>query len=258
MPVATLAHLIQVVSFFGSVLVAFRLYTSGLYRQYPVFFAYFLFRIPDSIWPLLLSSRSNTYFYLWIATEPFTWIFQVLVVLELYRLILSKHRGLYTLGRWAMYVGVGVSVVLSILSLIPKFTPSIPQRSRVMGYYLGAERGVTLGLAIFLVVMIFFLSRYPVPMSRNLMVHAGVFSIFFFSNYLAWLLRSVFGITVNVQVSLSVSAISAVCTFAWFFLLTAKGEEVPASLPSFGAEYEQRALEQLNALNATLLKISRN
>ena len=258
MPVATLAQVVQIVAVIGSALVVFKLYTSGLHRQYRLFFLYFLFRIPNSIWPSLLHNTSDLYFYLWVATEPLTWILQISVVLELYRLVLSRHRGLYTMGRWAMYTGLFLSVTISMLSLIPKMKNAGAGQSSTMTYYLGAERGVTLGLAIFLLIMIFFLSRYPVTMSRNLMVHVGVFSVFFFSNYLAWLLRSLFGLVINSEVSLMVSAVSAICTFAWFFLLTRKGEEVPATLPIFGRDYEQKALQRLEALNATLLKVSRN
>jgi hypothetical protein len=256
MPIAKLYLLVQVFSLIGSLLVVFRLLATGLYSRYRVFFLYFLFRIPNGLWPLLFANTGSLYFYFWIATEPFTWVFHIAVVLELYRLVLEKHGGLYTLGRWALYAGMGISITVSILSLLPKLKNAGALQSKTMGYYLAAERGVTLGLAIFLVFMVFFLTRYPIPMSRNLIVHIAIYTAFFFSNFLAWLLRSVFGLKVNAQVNLLLGAVSAVCVYLWFFLLTPKGEEVPANLPSFGPAYEKRALQQLESLNATLLKVS--
>lgn len=258
MPIAKLYLLVQACSLIGSFLVVGRLLTSGLYKRYHVFFLYFLFRIPNGLWPILLPVTGSAYFYAWIATEPFTWIFHIAVVLELYRLVLEKHKGLYTLGRWALYAGMSLSILVSILTLLPKLKNAGALQSKTVGYYLAAERGVTLGLAIFLLFMMFFLTRYPVPMSRNLIVHISIYTVFFISNFLVWLLRSLFGLIVNNQTNLLASAVSAVCVYLWFFLLSPQGEAVPANLPSFGPEYERRALHQLDALNATLLKASKN
>src|SRR5579862_1803932 len=100
---------LQIVSLLGSFLTTFRLFQTGLYRRYHWFFLYFLFRIPNTTWPLLLRLNSKIYFFFWVATEPITWIFHACVLLELYRLVLDKYRGLYTLGRWSMFVGMAAS-----------------------------------------------------------------------------------------------------------------------------------------------------
>lgn len=257
MPVAALSRAVEIISVLGSLLVLLKLITSGLFRRYRIFFLYWLFLIPYDILPLVLSVKSDWYFYCWVVYQPIIWILYIWVTLELYRLILENHRGLYSLGRWVMYLGVAVSVAASVLSLVPKITPAMPQTSRAMYYYLATGRGVTLGLVTFLVLMFLFLSRYPVPMSRNLVAHLGIFTAFFFSTYLAFLLRTVFGLTANDETDLFFSAVAAACIYMWFFLLTPKGEEVRATLPSFGPEFEQRALRQLETLNATLLKASK-
>jgi len=131
-------------------------------------------------------------------------------------------------------------------------------QSRTMAWYLGAERGVTFGLAVFLLLLLVFLSRYPVPMPQNLLGHLAIYTVYFFSIFLVFLLRSVFGLIMNEQANLLLSVVSALCMFVWFFFLfTRKGEEVRASLPTFSPEYEKRALLQLEALNTTLLKAAR-
>jgi hypothetical protein len=53
------------------------------------------------------------------------------------------------------------------------------------------------------------------------------------------------------------TAIASACTVAWALLITAKGEEVRTQLPQIRPEAEERILQQLDALNATLLKVSR-
>ena len=127
-----LVLVLQALALIGSALTAAKLYRSGLYTHYRVFFAYFLFRIPNGIWSLALSPSSNAYFYCWIVTEPLFWIFELLVVRELIGLVLKRHKGLYTLGRWAMYFGIAVSVLLSVLSLSVKLRPTAPLRSRAV------------------------------------------------------------------------------------------------------------------------------
>jgi len=265
---AALILIIQILSLAGSALTAVKLYRTGLYRKYRFFFWYFLFRVPNSTWPLFFNNFLNTnatvYYYFWVATEPVTWVFHTLVILELYKLVLEKHKGLYTLGRWAMFGGIGTSLIISLISLIPRMVKDMTRQSKTMIVYLYMERGVMLGLAIFLLFMMGFLVLYTVPLSRNVTVHARVYAVFFFSNFLTFLLLSLFpsGRTEFLHIlpwtNLVADAVSMICVYDWFFLLNAAGEEVHTSQPILGPEQERRVLQQLDALNATLLKVSRN
>jgi hypothetical protein len=255
---AAFVFFFQILTVTGSILTVLKLHWTGLHRRYRMFFLLFLFQIPNTIWPLLIDVKSVRYLHFWLYTEPVTWLLDILVVFELYRLVLEKHKGLYSLGRWIMYAALAVSAFLSILTLLPHFTPSTPPHSNVFNYYLAMERGVTSSLAIFIFLILLFLSRYPVPLSRNVLVHTALYSIYFLSGTLGALLASVFGLRIYDQVAIFMTGVSSVCAFAWFFLLNAKGEETQAHLPFYGVEYERRALDQLEALNATLLKVSRN
>lgn len=247
----------QVLTLAGYALTAGKLYSTGLYRRYRMFFFLFLFGILETTWPLLVDVHSQLYEKIWMFTEPILWILYVLVVLELYRLVLEKHRGLYSLGRWIMYGATVLAICISVLSLLPHFKPSTPQHSRLLGYFFATKRGVDSSLFLFILLILLFLSRYPVRLSRNVLVHTALFSTFFISETLTLLLASVFGIHLYTTVDLLRSGILALCVFAWFFLLTRKGEDVETNVPLFGPEYERRALQQLDALNATLLRVSR-
>jgi hypothetical protein len=258
MSAVALVSVLQVISLAGSALTAGKLYATGLRRIYPVFFLYFIFRVCNSIWPLVLGTKHVHYVSIWICTEPIGWIFTILVVRELYRLIFSRLKGLYTAGRWAMYIGSAISIGISVLSLMHKIVPQSRQASKGIPYILAIDRGVDLSLAIFILLMLLFLSLYPAPLRRNLIIHATLFSIFFISNSLGVLIRAVFGNRINNETNLFMMGVSAVCTLAWFFLLTPRGEEARVSLPWLGPEDESRLLVQLDALNSTLLKVSRN
>jgi len=257
MPSSALVLFFEWVSLLGVGLTALKLFRSGLYRRYRFFFIYLISLVPYDICLLVLDVNSGLYQKFWTVTEPLFWLLYVLVVFELCGLILEKYKGLYTLGRWAMYLAMAVSVTVSVLSLLPRITPAMPQETRIMGYVYATERGVDFSLAIFILLILFFLSRYPVPLSRNVVVHSVVFSLFFLSNTLGVLLRSVFGLHVSGEISLCMMGISSACMVAWLVLLNAKGEEVRLSTLHFGRGDEERILLQLDALNDTLLRASR-
>jgi len=156
-----------------------------------------------------------------------------------------------------MYFGVVVSAAISALSLIPKISSHTPQRSRILPIFLAAGRGIEISLAILILLILLFLAIFRVPLARNVKVHCAVYSVYFLSNTLVFLLRSVFGLRMKDQADLLLMATSCGCLVAWLFLLNPKGESVPAPVPGLGPVQEQRILLHLDALNRTLLKSSR-
>jgi len=142
--------------------------------------------------------------------------------------------------------------------LIPKLNGGMPQASKVMGYYIAIERGVDFALLIFLLLILLWLTQYPVPLSRNVVIHSLAYSILFLSSTAGLFVRAVSGIQVSSSVSTFFLGIGTACILIWLVFLTPKGEEVRVSLPIFGPEQEERILEHLEALNNTLLKVSRN
>ena len=254
---AAFLSLLQVLLLVGSLLTTIKLYVTGLYKQYPIFFCYFITRTVNSVLPLLLDNRSPTYFWVYICMFPIVLAFYFLLVMELYRLVLRDYRGLQTVGRWAMYASAIGSAVISILSLIPTIKPSMPYRSQVVRYILAGERGINLALLVFIVLLLAILSRYPIRLRRNVRIHAIVYSIFFFSNSMEALARTLLGLklgdtlnTVNLVVSLG-------SMLAWLILLSPAGEKVADRKPAADPEHERRLMTQLEGLNVALLRVSR-
>jgi hypothetical protein len=250
-------------SVLGAGLTALKLLKTGLYRKYPAFFVSLLVPIPCLASLIFLPLKSDAYFYIWAATQPVEWFFYIAMVFELYRLILARHKGLYSLGRWAMYAGIGISMTISALALLPHITPQMPQFSKggnpsAVNYLNAGERGVDCSLAIFLLFMMFLLSWYAVPLCRNVVVHAVIYTVFFLSSTLGQTLRSVFGLKNIDALNTGLMAMSCVCLLAWFFLLTRDGEEVRVKQPWIGREQEERILSQLDSMNAALLRTTRN
>ena len=233
-----------------------KLYRTGLYRRYPIFFAFFIFRIPNGIWPLFLPVSSNLYQQVWVVTEPVGLAFYILMVAELHKLILERYKGLYSLGRWALFLSLAISVSISAISLLPRIKPSMPQPSKIMFYVMAAERGIHTGLAILIILLLCFLSFFPVKLSRNVRVHALVFSVFFLSHTFVALMRSLFGLHLADAVNTVLMGITAASVVAWLTLLRAAGEDTQSAPALYGKEEESRLLMHLDSLNAVLLRAS--
>jgi hypothetical protein len=251
-----LVSYLQAVLLLGSMLMVLKLYRTGLYRRYPIFFAFFIFRIPNSIWPLFLEVTSPAYQKVWVLTDPIGLGFYVLMVVELYKLVLEKYKGLYSLGRWALYASLAISVSISAISLLPRIKPSAPQTSKVMTYVLATERGIDTALAIFIILILCFLSFFPVKLSRNVRVHALVYSVFFLSNTFVLLMRSLFGLRMGHEINTVLLGIIAVSVVSWLVLLRTAGEDIRLPPASFGSQQESRLLVHLDSLNAALLRAS--
>jgi len=122
---------------------------------------------------------------------------------------------------------------------------------------MGFERGVDTSLVIFLVLMLLFLSRYPIRLSRNVRVYAFVYPIFFLSSTLGMLLFTLLGVQAGETVNLAMSALSVASAATFLLLLKPSGEAVPKVETSVTPEHAQILLSRLDSLNSTLLRVSR-
>ncbi len=256
---AALVHFLQILIVAGCALTSAKLWHNGLFRRYKVLFGFLVFRFLHGSIALVWFTdiRSAGYQKFWVLTQPIFWIFYILLVLELYSLVLEKHKGLSTLGRWVLYAGFSLSILISSLALLPRIQMGTRQRSVILGYYYAVERGLDFSLLIFLVLILVWLTRYPVPLSRNLVLHSVVYTTLFLTNTLGLFTRVFFGLELSRSVSTALLGVLACCVFAWLFVMSEKGEEVRLSIPQFGPEDEKRILNQLETLNSTLLRVAR-
>jgi hypothetical protein len=240
-------------------LASFKLWRTGLYRRYLALAGFLALNCLTYLLILFWFTdlRSAGYQKFYLIEQPLSWILSLLVVRELYTLVLERFKGLATLGRWFQYVGLTIALIISGLLLLPQMRSGTVQHSVVLGYYFAIERGVDCALLVFLLLLLVWLSRYPVPLSRNLLIHSLVYSTLFLSGSVGLFARAFFGFDLSRSVSTFLLGVLAACVFTWLVCLTEQGEEVRLSVPHFGPEEEKRILNQLEALNSTLLRISR-
>ncbi len=258
-PLESVTSALWLLTVLGGAAAVIQLYRFDLHAVYPYFFAYLALRTLRSA-ALFIFLKPNTaaYGWIWVLTQPLVWIFYVLILLELYALVLRGYRGIYTLSRWLLALGLASGVAVSMASYWLAH-PNGPEKSPVLQYYVMVERGVDSTLVIFLFVLIAFLVWYPVPLSRNVRRHAMVYSVFFLSTSAALLARHVFGAEVNHAVNTALLGISSLCTVLWCFVFSPRGEEVsePLRLQAEAAD-GRRLVEQLGALNRSLSRSIRN
>jgi hypothetical protein len=234
-----------------------RLFLLKLHWVYRFFFAYLVFSSCRSLalWPF--RSNPSVYSWIWKLTEPALWILYVLVVLELYSLVFQNYRGIYSLGRWTVFAALVLSVVASVLSFMPTWGRSARLKIS-LEYFITIDRAICFSLVIFLLLIVAFLAWYPVPLSRNLIIHAIVYAVFFTSSTMGFLILNLAGYGIHRLVSPFLVGLTAVCFLTWLVLLSRGGEVKTAVLRSdWAPSDEKRLIEQLNTLNSTLIRVAR-
>jgi hypothetical protein len=250
-----LGSLLQAILLTSFAVFAGKLLFSGLYKRYPVLFLYVLFRILNSIWPVLIDQRSLRYLTFWKVTTVLALILYVFLVVELYRLVLEKYRGLQTVGRWAMYASVVIATAISIGGLLMQ--PGTALKGKMFKLFVAAESGVDVALAVFIILLLAILSRYPIQLSRNVRLHAIIYSAFFLLNAACLQLFRFFGLPVADLMSLVISGAGIGSVLAWLFLLNPAGEKVAAPKNKVDSAQQDRLIRQLEFMNATMLRVSR-
>jgi hypothetical protein len=240
-----------------SVTLCFRLFFLSLASRYRFFIAFLALSTLRSLvaWPL--DTQSAAYRVLWKSTQPILWVLYTLVVLELCSLIFKEYRGIQALGRWTVYGSLAVSVFLSTVILAPTWrNSSVPILSTER--FLMVERGVDSALVFLLLLLLVFLVLLPIPLSRNVVIHSVLYAVFFVTSSLGILIVNLMGFAEAARVvSICVQGIFLFCLVGWITLLSRKGETKLADFRKpLPAAYEQRLIEQLSHINATLLRAS--
>ncbi len=250
----------------GHAILYYRLWSTGLRRTYKFFSLYVLFRLVRSslleLAPLVFPQAkamfaSNLYGWIWVLTEPILWILYVLVVLELCGLIFQKYKGIASLGRWVVLGGLAVALVLSAASLSADLS-NTSEQFPVLRYFFAIGRGVLSSLVIFLLCITGFLAWCPVPLNRNIVLHSIVYAVYFLGIAMTLLMRNLTGSGVTAYASLAITTLTLVCLGVWIAVLDPRGERDRLTIRQhWKAEEEEHVIQQLAAINSTLMRAAR-
>jgi hypothetical protein len=243
--------LLWLITIAANAIAIWRLYDNALARKFKFFLAYLIFAFFRSIALLPLYTHVSLYNNAWTLTAPVMWFCYIAVVVEWYSLLTRQYPSLSTLGRWTLYGALVISSGASLvtLALFWKGTPLVIRPSMI-------QRGVTLSLAIFLLIITILLRRYPLYFTQNLFYHGVICLAVFWTDSI---------ISLGLQIADPVSArlldraslaLGAGYYLSWAFLLTRSGELQVKVLHNSNSAAEQRLVAQLSRLNASILRFS--
>jgi hypothetical protein len=153
-----------------------------------------------------------------------------------------------------MLGGLAVAVALSTLTLSVDLS-NADEKFRILRVFLVVDRGVASSLVIFLLILAGFLTWYPVPLNRNVVLHCIVYAGYFLSVSLGMLLRNLNGSAVSLPVNIALSSVTLVCLLAWIGFLDRAGERVKVRVrPDWAPGDEEELVAHLSAINSSLLR----
>ncbi|MCX6633613.1 MAG: hypothetical protein NT090_00735 [Acidobacteria bacterium] len=237
----------------GLAAVACRLAGTGLHRVYRGFFVYLLFCTLRSCVLRLFNPSQMAYGWVWLCTGPPMWALFGYAAFELSSIALRDFRGLASLSRKTLLAGLTICLVASVATLVVDSTQSRGDFPVLLAFNL-ARRAIYSTLTLYLLLLAGFLLWFPVPVTRNLLLHTVL--LFFYSLTATALLfvRNLLGPSVIPQVSAALLAGNTVCLAGWLGL-TRSGERRPAGMRlHWRPETERHLLDQLSALNTSLAR----
>ncbi len=239
------------------IVLLWRLWSTRLFKVYRAFSAFALLSIVQSGVQFSLPRLSDAYAISYLCFLPIRAICTVWVVLELYGLVLNGYPGIGSVSRWVISGGLLISFIASVASIYPDFTGSPGQYPTL--FYVGVfEQAFRSALLFFLFLITTFLLWFPVPLSRNTVLHTVVFAVYFSSSALLHLMRNILGMELVPVLNGFVLLLGLACGLAWVLFLTPRGETVTVAfaLP-WRRRDSDRLVRQLDAINSSLLKAAR-
>jgi len=248
----------QVAEATASTFLAGQLLRLRLHREFPFFLAFVAFIAISGFTASLIYLNQTAYFWFYLLSSPIYWLISIFSVRQLFTLVFEDYPGIRTMGRWIMYASVSLSVTAAVV-LNRAFWDGGPQlRSGSVYYILLIQRSIVFSLAIFIISILFFLSRYPLRLRRSTRTASTFFGALFLSEAIALLLNSM-KLSLHDALTDEIQLIfSTFCLVMWLLMLQPDSpREVPQINSRWSPAEEEHLLQQLNALNAVMSRAAR-
>jgi hypothetical protein len=234
-----------------------RLLLSGLYAPYRCLFIYLGVDLTESVMAAVFRHNGFIYGIIYYAGQGLKMILAVLVVLELYRLALAGQPTLASYGRKTVsYVLTGAAAVALLGLAIDRTVP--PGRPPFLYRFLSFERTMDVCLFIFLLLIIAFMTWFPVRMKQNVALYIGGFVLYFLARASGLLLINILPPQYTNAMSNVMLSISLTCLVVWLIALRREGEQAITVVGHrWNPAATERLITQLEAINASLLRLSR-
>ncbi len=196
------------------------------------------------------------YFWGYLALQPVILLADIAVVLHLLQATMSAYVGVQTAARLTLQAVIAIST-LGSATLTALSWDNHARRSTHVYYWLVVNHSVQFGLALLVIALVLFLSRFPIRLARNTYVSCYFFCAIFlteaFDSLLATLSPQLFSRMVDMATIFIVSLL--IC--AWASMLRHHAADSVTDGVHFGNRDTSTLLLQLESLNQTLSRVGR-
>jgi hypothetical protein len=235
-----------------------RYFASSLARTYWPFVGFIaVTAIPQAV--ILWGGTTSSKFYAlaYMVLSPVIWALYIAAAWRLHSAIFSGYPGIATIGHWSLYGAVAVTVLAAAGSMQVTSNTLASKRSLLIGVGI-ADRCIVFCLAIFLLFLLFALSRYPIHLLQNVVVSCLVLSFLFLIEAILQLFDQVTGFHFTIPINVIAEAVTLIGYMAWTLLLNRKGETHLVQVRrKLDPGIETRLLGELDSLNEILLRAAR-
>jgi hypothetical protein len=261
MPIESVAQYLNVSV---AIVLVLRLTLSRLFQSHRVFGLFIAYDTFSSLFALVSSwgAWHLDYRYLWLTFAPLSWIFYVAVVFSILRGVMNEHRGILSLSQKVLFFCFAGAIAVSVISARLEYAAANVTDPDPIAFWVKLsfilERALCTTALLLLVLSLIYLLYFPVNVTRNVVSICAGLSVYFAVKITLLVTHNVWSPGSLRLVSLAVSFLSTACLLYWLFSLTPKGElKTVRPGHSWKPEQQQRLIEQLNALNDSLLKSTR-
>ncbi|HVW07963.1 MAG TPA: hypothetical protein VHC90_05245 [Bryobacteraceae bacterium] len=232
---------------------AARLLQLRLIRRFLYVFSYLAATAVFDIGFSILDRHSQAYYWTYAIADPTIWLTASLAVYQMFSLIFRDYPGLTTAGRWALNGALALSLIAATVILRTPWS-FLSTRSTALYYELVLDRSIHFGLAAIVLVLMLFLSRYPLHLERNTYVASGFFSVVFLAESVTRFIDGFTPALFSHQVDNPEIVFVTLAFAGWGILLrTAAAVPVPVR-GTANTVREAELLRQLDALNGILTR----
>ncbi len=236
-----------------SIALVVRLAVGGLMGRYWLFALYIVGNGSEVLVPALIPYNTNLYFRAFMGFEGLRMILTTLVILDLYSLVFKDLPGIsrtaHKFIRYALLAAIAFSVALMSFEQV--------SRTLFQGFYV-FDRAITTSLLFFVLLITAFLTYFPVPLRRNIIFYTVGYAVFFLAKAAGFFLLTTSGFHWVITISVVLDGVSLACLVLWTWKLTPAGELQTVQFGfNWRREDEARVREQLEAINASLLRVAK-
>ncbi|HCC56789.1 MAG TPA: hypothetical protein DEQ47_05915 [Solibacterales bacterium] len=231
-----------------------RLLQSGLRKPRNLLLAYLGLQIIEAAVSLGFGPSTSFAFWLYIVGSPIRWVLYVALISEIYAAVFSNYPGIRTVIKSSMLSALLLASLFS--SVLAWYTwREHAVWAGHLYYFELAQRTVLLTLIFFVLLLFVLVSRYPLRADHNLLASSLGFCALFSLEASALLLEWVYPGVFTRQLNLVLAGFSTICYVVWAVnLRTSTAPAVIRRPEPATAAHEDDLLQQLSAINATLLR----